>query len=289
MFLNTSCYPRSQLVSYLNGFRVDPAAGALRVSRLDPHDIDPLSGVIRPERFRERQVVQFVEEVEEVAQGLRDRFQLGLSKSDPGAVLRTSAWNVRAIDKDAFHLSFEGLEGRSMEVIHRPETLSVKVGYESRDRRHELDAHLSLTIFRGDTPKVSSAYEIGFGSGTFDGLLRFFGLELDVPCLEWMSRRKLWGAIRERLERDGHATNGYDGDHLGLAWRSCDRQGKEMIGRLWTDDCYPSLHLWYPSGLGPLAPSFLPLWNGNVARIRAIETRPVRKTAVREDQPNVNA
>jgi hypothetical protein len=285
MFLNApGILPASQLISYLNGFRVYASTGSLSVSRLFPHDdIDPRAVMIRSEPFRQHQAAEFAEEVEEVYHGLRDRFlKPGVLRPTAMPEIITSSWTVRPIDRSADHLMMRGPGGRSVEFLRRDDTLTLKVGFETMDPRHERDARMTLSITRdGGEPRLSSAYEIGFGNLTFHSLLRFLDVELREECLEFISRRRLWESLRNLFGRDGLHTDDYDGDHHGLAWKALDSQGEEIHGRVWTDDCYPSLHIAYPASLSPLTPSLLPLWNDTVERIRDFEKRPVRRPSAR--------
>jgi hypothetical protein len=272
MFLQApSSFRNSLMVSYLNAFTADPARGVLNVPRLLPHDdVDPRLVMITRETFRPHEAADVAEEIEEVFRGVKDHFRRRPSGS---SAMWAGSWRVSS--PDSHHQTMEGPGGRLVEILSRPELLTFRVGHNSQDSRLDREARLSVSISRGGgEPNLRSVYDIGFGSRTFDGLLRFLGLELTADRLEYMSRRQLWEALRQRLEADGFKTDGYEADQHGLSWRTFDAHGDETsTGQLWTDDVYPSLHISYPSAQTPLSPSFIPLWQDTVDRIRSSGSR----------------
>lgn len=228
-------------------------------------DADHLYPVIAREPFRERDAGEIAEEIEGIHRLVRDRF-LRAGPSGQGNRATFGSWSVRHPSRDL--VTAEGLGGRSVRIRSAEPDVTIEVGY-ALDVRVERDVHLSATVTRrGGEPQIRSSYSFGFGEKTYESLLQFLGLERPPVCLEWMSRKDLWQAIRKRLALDGVETNDYDGDHLGLSWKMRHPDGEISTGRLWTDDGYPSLEFYLPWGLSPLFPSFVPLWDETVREIR---------------------
>ncbi len=275
-------------IGYFNAFQVNAERGALDVPRIleleDPVFYHPS---VSRERFDEHQAAEVAEEIGSIFRHVRDRF-LRTAKDgfEPRLEKAAGSWTIRNPIEDL--ISVENSGGRSIHIRSDERELNLRVGFTSK--ADDREAHLSVNI-RGTRghPRVTSSYSLGFGEKTYESLLRYLRLERSPVCLEYMSRQQLWEGIRRRLDESGIETQGYDGDQHGLHWNMFHPDGETSRGRLWTDDVYPSLEFYFPWVPTPLFPSFLPLWEETVSKIRAsYSNRPgLKSTTARNRAPEM--